>query len=194
MVLLHQKARYVITVDVIQTPMCLLRLEVYHVQAVAHGMYRHPRTSVSGNVSSTEPHALWHEKWDYSKRGSPMTVIALLAGSTCFQPTALFRCSCMNDEVFSRNNSRRDEACFTCEGEFNVHDSHLWAQNNYQAFCERENQVHIQICAGIVRNNVLSLYLLADRQSAERCLDSLETVPTEFGRTCASGGDTEVVL
>jgi hypothetical protein len=61
-----------------------------------------------------------------------------------------------------------DEACFTREGVFNVHNSHLWAQDNPHAIRERGYQVRfsVSVWAGIV----------GDILTAQRYCDFLETV------------------
>jgi hypothetical protein len=71
-----------------------------------------------------------------------------------------------------------DEACFTREGMFNVHNSHLRARDNPHAIRERGYQVRfsVSVWAGIVGDIVVGLYLLPDRLTAQRYRDFLETV------------------
>jgi hypothetical protein len=50
-----------------------------------------------------------------------------------------------------------NEACFTDEGVFNVHDIHLWAADNSSVFLERGSQVHFSFSVwfGTVGNIIL---------------------------------------
>jgi hypothetical protein len=70
-----------------------------------------------------------------------------------------------------------DEACFTREGVFNVHNSHLCARDNPHAIRERGCQVRfiVSVWAGIVGDIVMGTCLLPDRLSAQRHRDFLET-------------------
>jgi hypothetical protein len=82
------------------------------------------------------------------------------------------------DELFFHNILWTDEACFTREGVFNVHNSQLWARDNPHAMRERGYQVRfsVSIWAGIVGDIVVGPYLLPDRLTAQRYRDFLETV------------------
>jgi hypothetical protein len=79
------------------------------------------------------------------------------------------------DELFLHNILRTDEACFSREGVFNVHNSHLWARDNPHAIRERVYQVRfsVSIWAGIVEVIVVGPYLLPDRLTAQRYRDFL---------------------
>jgi hypothetical protein len=82
------------------------------------------------------------------------------------------------DELFLHNILWTDEACFTREGVFNVHNSHLWKRDNPHAIRERGYQVRfsVSVWAGIVGVTVVGPYLLPDRLTAQRYHGFLETV------------------
>jgi hypothetical protein len=42
-----------------------------------------------------------------------------------------------HNELFQRNTTSADKACFMCKGVFNVHNSHLWARENPHPIRER---------------------------------------------------------
>jgi hypothetical protein len=86
------------------------------------------------------------------------------------------------DEFFLHNILWTDEACFTREGVFNVHNSHLWARDNPHAIRERGYQVRfsVSVWADIVGDVVVGPYLLPDRLTAQRYRDFLETVLPEL--------------
>jgi hypothetical protein len=71
-----------------------------------------------------------------------------------------------------------DEACFTRDGAFNVHNSHLWARDNPHAIREHGYQVRFSVIvwAGIAVDIIVGPYLLLDRLTAQRYRDFLETV------------------
>jgi hypothetical protein len=83
------------------------------------------------------------------------------------------------DELFLHKILWRDEACFTREGVFNVHNSHLWARDNPHAIRERGYQVrfNVSVWVGIVGDIVVVPYLLLpDRLTAQGYRDFLEIV------------------
>jgi hypothetical protein len=82
------------------------------------------------------------------------------------------------DELSLHNILWTVEACFTCEGVFNVYNSHLWARDNPYVIRERGYQVcfSVSVWAGIVGDIVVGPYLLPDRLTAQRYRDFLETV------------------
>jgi hypothetical protein len=82
------------------------------------------------------------------------------------------------DKFFLHNILWTDEACFTREGVFNVHNSHLWARDNPHAIRERGCQVcfRVSVWAGIVGDIVVGPYLLPGRLTAQRYRDFLKTV------------------
>jgi hypothetical protein len=71
-----------------------------------------------------------------------------------------------------------DEACFTREGVFSIHSSHLWARDNPHAICERGYQARfsVRVWAGIVGDIVVGPCLLSERLTAQRYREFLETV------------------
>jgi hypothetical protein len=81
------------------------------------------------------------------------------------------------DELFLHNILWSDEACFTREGVFNVHNSHVWARDNTHAIRERGYQVRfsVRVWAGIVGYIVVGPYLLPERLTAQRFRDFLES-------------------
>jgi hypothetical protein len=64
------------------------------------------------------------------------------------------------DELFLHNILWADETCFTHEGMFTIHNSHLWAQDNLHAIHERGYQVSISIWAEIIGNIVVDPHML----------------------------------
>jgi hypothetical protein len=82
------------------------------------------------------------------------------------------------DELFSHNILWTDEACFTRDGVFNVHNSHLWARDNPHAIRKRGYQVRfsVSVWAAIVGDIVVGPYLIPDRLTAQRYRDFPETV------------------
>jgi hypothetical protein len=82
------------------------------------------------------------------------------------------------DDLSLHNILWTDEACFTRQGVFKVHNSHLWARDNPHAIRERGYQVRFSVSfwAGIVWDIVVGPYLLPDRLTAQRYRDFLETV------------------
>jgi hypothetical protein len=61
------------------------------------------------------------------------------------------------DELILLNILLRDEACFTCEGVFNTHNSHIWAWDNPNATCDHAYQVRFSasVQAGIVGDIIM---------------------------------------
>jgi hypothetical protein len=108
----------------------------------------------------------------------------------CFQTIVLYGCNFANGydintlrmSSFLHNILWRDEACFTREGVFNVHNSHLWVRDNPHTIRERGYQVRFSVCvwAGISWDIVMSPHLLPDRLTAQRYRDFLETVLPEL--------------
>jgi hypothetical protein len=86
------------------------------------------------------------------------------------------------DDLFVRNIFWTGEACFTCEGVFNINSNHLWAQDNSYAICECQYQVRfsVSIWAGFIRDIVMGPYLLPERLTAQWYHDFLETVLLEL--------------
>jgi hypothetical protein len=104
-------------------------------------------------------------------------VIPLLAERTCLQTVVLSVQFCewlrhqnAADELFLHNVLWTDEAYFTREGVFNVHNSYLWARDNPHAVRERRYQVRLSVSvwAGIVGDIVVGSYLLSDRLTTQR--------------------------
>jgi hypothetical protein len=81
------------------------------------------------------------------------------------------------DELFLHNILWTDEACFTREGVFNIHNSDFWARDNPHAIRERGYQVRFSVIvwAGTVGDIVMGPYLLPDRLTAQRYRNFLET-------------------
>jgi hypothetical protein len=83
---------------------------------------------------------------------------------------------------FSRNVMFTDEACFTRDGFFNSHNSHIWEVENPHANTLRKNQhqFSINIWAGIVGENVIGPYLLPPRLNGHLYLEFLQHVLPEL--------------
>jgi hypothetical protein len=104
------------------------------------------------NESRGEAHAISHDNWDYPNRGSSKYFMAINCVHTttrgahiCFQTIVLYGCNFTNGNdintlrmsSFLHNILWTDEACFTREVVFNVHNSHLWARDNPHVIRER---------------------------------------------------------
>jgi hypothetical protein len=73
------------------------------------------------------------------------------------------------DELFLHNILWVNEACFTCEDMFSVHNSHRWARDNNHAIHDRGYQVcfSVTVWAGIIGDVVVGPFLLHDRLTAQ---------------------------
>lgn len=72
----------------------------------------------------------------------------------------------INDEpIFPRSVLWTDEACFTRDGYFNTHNSHIWSEENPHAIQRLHHQwkFSVNIWAGIIDNFVVGPYLLPAR-------------------------------
>jgi hypothetical protein len=103
----------------------------------------------------------------------------------CFQTVILYGCNFVSgydqhaaDELFVHNILQTDKACFTCEGVFNVHNSHLWALDNPHAVHIHGYEVRfsISVWAGIIRDILMGACLLSDSLTAQWYCDFLDTV------------------
>lgn len=63
-----------------------------------------------------------------------------------------------NQRGFIRNILFTDESCFTREGSFNTHNTHLWANENPHGFHIRnfQERFNINLWAGIIDNKIVS--------------------------------------
>jgi hypothetical protein len=95
-----------------------------------------------------------------------------------WQEQCLWDRKCSTYGTYAHNILWTGEACFTCEGVFNIHNNHLWAQDNPHAVCECQYQVcfSVSIWAGFVRDTVMGPYLLPERLTAQWYHDFLGIV------------------
>jgi hypothetical protein len=107
--------------------------------------------------------------------------IAIFAECTTVSRQMQF-CKCLWQHVADEHSLHsilcRVKACFMQEGGFNIHNSPLWTQDNPHAIWECGYQVcfSVSVWAGIVRNIVVSPYLLPDRLTVQRYRHFLDTV------------------
>ncbi|GBL73684.1 hypothetical protein AVEN_230680-1 [Araneus ventricosus] len=75
-----------------------------------------------------------------------------------------------------------DESCFTRDGVFNHHNSHMWSQVNPHAIRPQKHQERwsLNVWAGILGDRLLGPYLLPERLSGQSYLVFLNEVLTEF--------------
>jgi hypothetical protein len=81
-------------------------------------------------------------------------------------------------ELFLHNILWKNEACFTCEGVFNVHNSRFRARDNPHAIRKSGYEVRfrVSVWTRIVGENVVGPYLLFYRLTAQRYCDFLAAV------------------
>jgi hypothetical protein len=88
------------------------------------------------------------------------------------------------DELFLHNILWTNNVCCTCEGVFNIHNSHLWAWYNPHAICEHHVCVCVCVCvsvwAGIIGDIVVGPNVLPERLIAKQYHNFLETVLPEL--------------
>jgi hypothetical protein len=68
-----------------------------------------------------------------------------------------------------------DEECFTCDGVFNVQNSHFWARDNLNPPRTYQVCFSVSVWAAIFGDIAVGPYLLPDRLTAQRYRDFLET-------------------
>ncbi|GFQ91022.1 DUF4817 domain-containing protein [Trichonephila clavata] len=75
-----------------------------------------------------------------------------------------------------------NEACFSRNGVFNHHNSHMWSQVNPRAIWPQKHQERwcLNVWAGILGDHLLGPYLLLERLSGRSYLVFLNEVLTEF--------------
>jgi len=69
-----------------------------------------------------------------------------------------------------------DESCFTRDGIINVHNQHVWAEENPHAIVVTNNQrqFSVNVWAGMIGNHLLGPYFFPHRLTGERYLEFLQ--------------------
>ena len=75
-----------------------------------------------------------------------------------------------------------DECTFTCDGTFNTHNSHQWADVNPYASSTHayQRRFSINVWAGIIGDHLLGPYLLPERLNGKKYLTFLQQVLSEM--------------
>ena len=86
------------------------------------------------------------------------------------------------DNAFIAHILWTDEACFTRDGVFNSHNSHMWSESNPHAIRPQRHQVRwsVNVWAGILGNRMIGPYLLPERLTGHSYLVFLRDVLTDF--------------
>lgn len=84
--------------------------------------------------------------------------------------------------AFASNILWTDEACFARDGFFNVHNSHIWSDENPHAVEQVRSQwqFSVNVWAGLVSNYVIGPYLLPARLTGEAYATFIEDVLPEL--------------
>lgn len=71
-----------------------------------------------------------------------------------------------------------DEATFTCDGVFNMHNNHVWAAVNPHATRSsgRQQRFSVNVWAGMIHDHLIGPYLLPDRLDGQKYLIFLQQV------------------
>lgn len=139
-----------------------------------------PRTSTrrAGIVFNVNHMVIWHTLHDDGRHPYHFRRTQELTPAD-FQPRMDFcrwyRGRVEADPQFSRKILWTDEASFTRNGVLNLHNEHVWAQENPHASCESnfQHQWRVNVWAGIIGDRILGPIFLPSRLSGQVYLDLL---------------------
>jgi hypothetical protein len=190
LVLLHENIHYVIPVNVIQMVMRFNDCSSASVRHMAHINAGGPQTvqtwaNEDAIIAAVKwAHAISHDNGTIPSKCVRSTLWWSIASILLVECTSVARWLSSMDAVLQMamrsTHFYVTKACFTCEGVFHIHNSHLWTWDNPHAIHKHGYQVRFSfgISVGIIRDIIVGPYLIPNRLPAQwyhNFLDSLLT-------------------